>query len=411
MTNTGGRVLTVGELTQYIKNLFAADSQLNKLRVSGEISNFKHHTSGHMYFTLKDASTSLRCVMFRTYNTRLTFRPADGMSVVLGGSLSVYERDGQYQLYVESMVPEGVGSLYAAFEALKRKLAAEGLFSAERKKALPRIPSRIGVVTSPTGAAVRDILTTLTRRFPQADIYLVPVLVQGPDAPAQIAAAISFLNQVPGVDVMIVGRGGGSIEELWAFNEETVARAIFASRIPVVSAVGHETDFTIADFVADVRAATPTAAAELVVPDQRQIAEFLTISAKRLTTKITTKLEQDRRYLEKLAEARVLARPAERLAQCSQIVDNLTSRLENRMAFLLQGFRARVDMMEGKLGALSPEAVLGRGYAICLDAQGNVVRDAALLSPGDSLRIRLERGRADTMVKETYTEEKKHDTE
>lgn len=408
MFTTNSRVLTVAQLTQYIKNLFAADSQLSTLRVSGEISNFKYHSSGHMYFTLKDAVSSLRCVMFRSQNARLTFRPADGMKVILGGRISVYERDGQYQLYVDTMVPEGVGSLFAAFEEMKKRLAAEGLFAAEHKKPLPRIPARIGVVTSPTGAAVRDILTTISRRFPQVEVLVVPVLVQGPEAASQIAGAITFLNNVSGIDVIIIGRGGGSIEELWAFNEEIVARAVFGSRIPVVSAVGHETDFTIADFVADVRAATPTAAAEIVVPDQRELLQYLGAANRRMRARMTARLEQDKRYLERLATSRVLARPLERLEQHRQTVDNLASRLEARMAYLLQGCTARVELLSGKLGALSPEAVLGRGFAICLDAEGRVVRDAEQLLPGDAIGVRLQKGQVGASVTEINAEEDNH---
>ncbi|EEG78320.1 exodeoxyribonuclease VII large subunit [Dethiobacter alkaliphilus] len=399
--------VTVAQLTQYIKNLFAADSQLNSLRVSGEISNFKHHSSGHMYFTLKDAKASLRCVMFRSYNARLTFKPTQGMNVVVSGRISVYERDGQYQMYVENMLPEGVGSLFAAFEALKKRLAAEGLFAPEKKKQLPKLPTRIGVVTSPTGAAIRDILTTLKRRFPQAEVLVMPVLVQGPDAPEQIAEAIEFLNNIDDVDVMIIGRGGGAIEELWAFNEEVVARAVYASDIPVVSAVGHETDFTIADFVADVRAATPTAAAEIVVPDQREIMQYLDSAKQRMAAKLAAKLEHDRRYLERLASSRVLTRPLERLEQYSQVLDNLSARLETRMQYLLQGCQSRVSVLEGKLTALSPEAVLARGFAICLDEKGNVVRDAALLNRDDLLKLRLQRGTVTARVEETDTEEVK----
>lgn len=405
MLNENVRVLSVAQLTQYIKNLFAADSQLNRLRVSGEISNFKYHSSGHMYFTLKDAAASLRCVMFRSQNARLTFRPADGMKVVLGGRLSVYERDGQYQLYVDTMAPEGIGSLYAAFEELKKRLAAEGLFAQELKKPLPRIPERIGVVTSPTGAAVRDILTTLRRRFPRAEVLVVPVLVQGPEAAGQIAGAIDFLNGISGVDVMIIGRGGGSIEELWAFNEEVVARAIYHSRIPVVAAVGHETDVTIADFAADVRAATPTAAAELVVPDRRELEQALDAAKRRMAARMTARLEHDRRYVERLAAARVLTRPSERLDQHRQSLDHLAAKLESRMANLLQRCSARLDLLEGKLGALSPQAVLSRGFAICLDENGVVVRDAGQLTPGSGIRVRLEKGSADARVTQTYAEE------
>ena len=345
-------------------------------------------------------------MLFRS-NQRLTFKPAEGMKVVLGGRVSIYERDGQYQLYVETMAPEGVGSLFAAFEELKSKLAAQGLFDPEWKQPLPKIPTRIGVITSPTGAAVRDILTTLNRRYPQAEVLVVPVLVQGPEASEQIAAAISFLNGVPRIDVIIVGRGGGSIEELWAFNEEVVARAIFASRIPIVSAVGHETDFTIADFVADVRAATPTAAAEIVVPDQREIAQYLHAAARRMSAKITSRLEQDRRYVERLALSPVLTRPTERVDQVNQLLDNLTGRLDARLAYLLQGYGAKVNVLSGKLEALSPEAVLARGFAICQDEDGNVLRNAIELAPGNQIRIRLQYGGAKAEVKETFTEESK----
>jgi exodeoxyribonuclease VII large subunit len=405
MSNEFSRVLTVAQLTQYIKNIFAVDPQLNRLRVSGEISNFKYHSSGHMYFTLKDAASSLRCVMFRSQNARLTFLPANGIKVVLGGRISVYERDGQYQMYVESMAPEGVGSLFAAFEELKRKLAEEGLFNEEYKQPLPAVPKRIGVVTSPTGAAVRDILTTLSRRFPLAEVLVVPVLVQGPDAASQIAAAIHFLNGVDGVDVLIIGRGGGSIEELWAFNEEMVARAIFASRVPVVAAVGHETDFTIADFTADVRAATPTAAAELVVPDRRDLLLGLAATERRMASCVCARLEHDKRYLERLATSRVLTRPMERLEQHRQVVDTLFTRVDTCMDYLLKSCKAQVDLMAGKLGALSPEAVLARGFAICYDERGEVLRDAANTLSGAMVRVTLQKGHLNANVTETQTEE------
>jgi len=398
-------VFTVGQLTRYIKDLFAADPYLNRLQVSGEISNFKHHSSGHMYFTLKDNQAALRCVMFRSANSRLKFLPRDGMKVVASGRISVYERDGQYQLYVDSMVPDGIGSLYAAYEKLKAKLEAAGYFEQARKKPLPRFPERIGVVTSPTGAAVRDIVTTLSRRFPAAEVLIVPVLVQGPEAPAQIAEALRFLNAVPGIDVIITGRGGGSIEELWAFNEEIVAQAIYDSNIPVISAVGHETDFTIADFVADVRAATPTAAAELAVPDQQEILLFLQTAAQRLARKMTDKIKEDRRYLEKLAAANVLTRPTQRFEQARQNLDKLLTQLENQINYHLQGKKAKLELLAGKLTALNPEAVLERGFSICYDQEGNVVRDAALLKPRDEIKIYLRRGRADAVVQQTFTEE------
>ncbi|MBT9172774.1 MAG: Exodeoxyribonuclease 7 large subunit [Syntrophomonadaceae bacterium] len=402
MTDDSSRILTVGQLTQYLKELFTADPQLSRLRVSGEISNFKRHTSGHLYFTLKDALASLRCVMFRSQSTRLNFRPADGMQVVAAGRVSVYERDGQYQLYVESLAPEGVGSLYAAFAELKQRLQAEGLFAAEHKKKLPRFPRRLGLVTSLTGAVVRDFLTTVGRRYPQAEVLIVPVLVQGPEAPGQIVAGIQLLNRTPGIDAIVLARGGGAIEELWAFNEESVARAIHASDLPVVSAVGHETDFTIADFVADVRAATPTAAAELAVPDQREIQAFLLSARQRMAAALQRNLEQDRRYLERLASGAALTRPLDRLEQQKQSLDNVQTRLESRIYFLLQKFRSSLEAIEAKLTALNPNQVLERGYALCLDRTGQVVRDAAGLAPGDSLEILLQRGRAEVVVEKAY---------
>lgn len=405
MDNEYGHVLSVTELTQYIKEKFNADPLLNRLRVNGEIFNFKHHSSGHMYFTLKDHNAALRCVMFRSANRRLNFLPADGMKVIAAGRVTIYEPDGQYQLYVDSLLPEGVGSLYAAFEQLKEKLATEGLFDSAVKKKLPRLPQRIGVITSPTGAAVRDIVTTVSRRYPLAEILIVPVLVQGPDAPGQIAEALSFINNVPGVDVIIVGRGGGSIEELWAFNEEIVARAIFASKVPVISAVGHETDFTIADFVADVRAATPTAAAELAVPDSREIRNFLDTAQKRLVTITSGRLEENKRYLAKLASARVLVRPLERVDQARQTLDNLTTGLDVRMNYYLKGLAARLELMKGKLAALNPQAVLNRGFSICYDSKGNIITDSGCLQPGDGILLRLRKGRAEAAVTHTYTEE------
>lgn len=393
-----GQALSVTELTNYIKDIFAADPLLNRLRVSGEISNFKYHSSEHMYFTLKDAGSALRCVMFRSANQRLTFRPADGMKVTAGGRLAVFERDGQYQLYADSLVPEGVGSLFAAFQDLKHRLAAEGLFDTALKQKLPLLPARIGLVTSPAGAAVRDFLTTAVRRFPTAEILIVPVLVQGPEAPGQIERALQFINTVPGVEVVVLARGGGSIEELWAFNAEPVARAIFASGIPVVSAIGHETDFTIADFAADVRAATPTAAAELVVPDRRELDRRLAVSAGRLSSHLVRRLREDRRYLDKLATSRVLVRPAERLLQYSQHLDGLLSRLSGQIDYRRQNCQARLDTLEGKLAALNPGAVLARGFALCLDSGGRIIREAAAVSSGDAIEVRLGKGALEATV-------------
>ena len=266
-----GRVLSVKDLNRYIRMKMEGDSRLSDVWIRGEISNFTHHSSGHMYFTLKDEGSRIRAIMFATHNQRLPFIPKEGSRVIARGNVSVYERDGQYQFYAVQMQPDGIGSLYLAYEQLKSKLEEEGLFAAERKRPLPRYPKTIGVITSPTGAAVRDIMITIRRRYPQARAILYPVLVQGKGAAPSIVKAIRTMNDMAEADVLIVGRGGGSLEELWAFNEEIVARAIYQSDIPVISAVGHETDFTIADFVADLRAATPTAAAELAVPSSAEL--------------------------------------------------------------------------------------------------------------------------------------------
>ena len=297
------RIYQVREVNRYLKGKLEGDDFLQNLGVQGEISNFKHHSSGHMYFTLKDEESTLRCVMFRSQNRRLNFAPRDGLQVIALGSIGVYIRDGVYQFYVEAMEPAGLGSLHLAFEELKRKLAGEGLFSPERKRSLPLLPRRVGVITSPTGAAIRDIITVSRRRFANVDLIVAPVLVQGDRAAPQMVAALEALARVPGIDVIIIGRGGGSWEELWPFNDEGLARAIAACPVPVISAVGHETDFTIVDFVADVRAATPSAAAELAVPDKEELRLRLQNLAARSQQGIRTILEQRRQALSTLASA------------------------------------------------------------------------------------------------------------
>jgi len=399
ISNQSNSILTVGQLTSYIKDLFSADNLLNMLRVGGEISNFKHHSSGHMYFTLKDATSSLRCVMFKSSNERLVFRPSDGLNVVLNGRLSVYERDGLYQLYVESMVPDGVGSLFAAFEKLKMRLQAQGLFAQSAKVKIPRFPECIGVVTSPTGAAIKDILATLARRSPQTEVRIVSVAVQGTESSTQIAEAIKFFNTLSDVDVLIVGRGGGSIEELWAFNEEVVAQAIFNSRIPVISAVGHETDYTISDFVADVRAATPTAAAELAVPNNLDLQQFIHMTGNRMLTIMQTKIEKYRSYIKRLSSERELKKPIVRIDQQHQVLDSLDTRLVNRMAYLLKDCEANLNYLDGKLHALSPEAVLARGFAICLDRHGSVITNVDNLKNNELIKIQLHKGIVDAQIK------------
>ena len=376
-------VYSVSQITDRVTRLLQADAVLADVWVSGEISNFTHHSSGHMYMTLKDDASRLRAVMFQGANRGLRFRPESGMRVFAHGYVGVYRSGGEYQLYIDFMEPAGLGGLFLAFQQLKAKLEAEGLFDPALKRPLPRFPRRIAVATSPTGAAIRDIITVARRRWPAVNIVIIPTLVQGDGAPASIASSIEQANALAeaggddGVDVLIVGRGGGSAEELWAFNDETVARAIRSSRIPVVSAVGHETDFTIADFAEDVRAATPSAAAELVVPD---IVVYL-------------------RQVE-VARAR-LARSVRRLIdQRRQRVDELRRRLVQKTQMKLRASRERVQRVAGVLSALDPQAVLGRGYAICRGPDGAILKDSQSVRTGDAVSVRLGRGAIGCEVRE-----------
>ena len=376
-------VYSVSQISDRVARLLQADAVLADVWVSGEISNFTHHSSGHMYMTLKDDASRLRAVMFQGANRGLRFRPESGMRVFAHGYVGVYRSGGEYQLYIDFMEPAGLGGLFLAFQQLKARLEAEGLFDPALKRSLPRFPKRIAVATSPTGAAIRDIITVARRRWPAVDIVIIPTLVQGDGAPASIASSIEQANALAeaggddGVDVLIVGRGGGSAEELWAFNDETVARAIRSSRIPVVSAVGHETDFTIADFAADVRAATPSAAAELVVPD---IVVYL-------------------RQVE-VARAR-LARSVRRLIdQRRQRVDELRRWLVQKTQMKLRASRERVQRVAGVLSALDPQAVLGRGYAICRGPDGAILKDSQSVRTGDAVSVRLGRGAIGCEVRE-----------
>lgn len=395
MTLSGSRrVLTVRELTRYLKELLEEDINLSAVWVRGEISNYREHYSGHVYFTLKDDAAQLRCVMFRSRAATVRFKPENGMSVIAVGAVGIFERDGQYQLYVEDLQPDGVGALHVAFEQLKQRLAAEGLFAPERKRPLPLLPRRVGVVTSLAGAALRDIITVSTRRWPQVSLLVAPVAVQGEEAPPQIARAIAALNRVPDVDVIIVGRGGGSLEELWAFNDETVARAIFQSRAPVVSAVGHETDYTIADFVADLRAPTPSAAAECVVPDVRELQRQLTAQTARLRSGLRRHYERCRARLDAQLKRPALARPLTGLRQRQQAVDLAVHALAAAHGRLMVDGKARLATLSGRLQALSPLATLARGYAVCQLPDGTVVRDAGQLRRGDDVKVKLARGAA-----------------
>lgn len=432
------KILSVIELNRYIKMKLESDGVLQNVWIQGEISNFTHHSSGHMYFTLKDRQSRIRCIMFASHNARLTFMPREGAKVLANGNVSIYERDGQYQLYVTQMQPDGIGSLYLAYEQLKEKLEKEGLFATSAKQAIPQYPRTIGVITSPTGAAIRDIITTLQRRYPVAAILIYPVQVQGENAAPSIARALKVMNEQRVADVLIVGRGGGSLEELWAFNEEVVARSIFASQIPVISAVGHETDFTIADFVADLRAATPTAAAELAVPHHLEVKQQLTNMERHLKQQLKSVLQTQRERLERLQRSSYFQYPHKHFLAPAERVDRLRDRLQYALrerishakqrtvslehALLIQHPKEQINIaraaiqslrrqlvvaaqvtQRGKqqqllsmirhLDALSPLKVMQRGYSLVYkQGEADLVKSIEQVQLGDMLNVRLSDG-------------------
>jgi exodeoxyribonuclease VII large subunit len=437
-------VLTVKELTQYIKGTIERSPVLANVWLRAEISNFTHHSRGHMYFTLKDETARIRAVMFAGHNRYLKFAPKNGLKIIANGEVNVYERDGQYQLYVKEMQPDGIGALYQAFEELKEKLGKRGWFAAENKKPIPKVPRKIGVITSPTGAAVRDILTTLKRRFPISEVVVFPVLVQGERAPTSIARAINTAHQEQGIDVLIVGRGGGSIEELWAFNEEVVANAIFLASIPVISAVGHETDYTISDFVADLRAPTPTAAAELSVPllaelkervsqaenglkkallrnirdkhkeleslrnryafkypqqlviqkeqDLDTLLQRLQKSAKAVVEQQSQRFNDMKRHLDRL-------KPQEKLAQAKQNHSRLHERLKREITLQLEAKKKQQHYMVSKLDALSPLKIMRKGYSLVYNQdKSELYKSVRQIEPGQAITLSMRDGSLDCQV-------------
>lgn len=387
--------VSVSQLNNYIKRVLDANSYLNDIWVKGELSNFKLHSSGHIYASLKDEGALIKLVMFRSSVQNLRFKPENGMKVSVRGRISVYERDGVYQIYAEDIVPDGVGSLYAAYEKLKARLNAEGLFDESLKKPLPPFPERIGVVTAKTGAAVRDIINITGRRYPLAKVFVVPVSVQGVSAAPEIANAIYLLNKNKLCDVMIVGRGGGSIEDLWAFNEEIVARAIFESEIPVVSAVGHETDFTIADFAADLRAPTPSAAAELVCPSESELQSFLQGRSRRLKNALVHCIQQKKKNLDSLTDAYGFLHFCDRLEDKQQYVDSLVKDAEKAVLSLLEKRRAALSTNAAKLDALSPLKTLSRGYSIATAKNGALISSVKDIQKEQEFLLRLKDGEAD----------------
>lgn len=392
--------LTVRELTAYIKQMMDSDLLLSNVSVTGEISNFKRHSSGHMYFSLKDQDAVIRCVMFRTYNARIRFMPEEGMQVIVRGYVSVYAPGGNYQLYVEEMQPDGTGSLYLAFEQLKRKLEALGWFAQERKKPLPRLPRAIGIVTSPTGAVIRDMMNVMLRRYPNVRVIIYPSLVQGEEAPAQLIRGLKYFNAEKNVDVVILARGGGSLEDLWPFNDEGLARAIHESEIPVISAVGHETDFSISDFVADLRAPTPSAAAELVVPEKSALKERLAIYEKSLVNSLLMRLKRERERLAGLSSARGLTRPYERVDALRQQLDGRFRELVLLSRSELEKHRSALGSLAGRLDALSPLTVLSRGYAIAQREDGSIIKSIKAMKSGDRITVRVADGRFGAHIEE-----------
>jgi exodeoxyribonuclease VII large subunit len=384
---------TVSDLTAYIREMFDLDFRLREVTVSGEISNFTQARSGHLYFTLKDAGSQLKCVMWRSAAERLYFRPEDGDAVVATGRVSVYDAGGVYQLYADHLQPAGRGDLALAFERLKQRLAEEGLFDPAHKKSIPAFPRTIGIVTSADAAALRDILNVLARRYPLASVLIAPTLVQGADAPPQIIRALRWLDGRSDIDTIIIARGGGSIEDLWAFNDERVARAIFAAQHPVISGVGHETDFTIADFVADLRAPTPSAAAELATPDMAEVHASLRASEITLRSEMLALIEQKRWRIQMLSRALTHLSPQARLNNDRQRLDGQVARLERAMANRLERARGRLRLAEVGLTAVSPLATLARGYAIVWRAEGQIVRHVAEVNAGDRLSVQVSDGR------------------
>ena len=391
-------VLSITQLNEYIRGKMDADALLNSVAVRGEISNYKMYPSGHHYFTLKDEGAALKCVMFKGNAIRLRFRPENGMKVIAMGKVSVFPRDGAYQLYCTAMAMDGVGDLYAAFEQLKKKLAAQGLFDPAHKKALPQYPGTIGIITSSAGAAVHDMLRILRKRYPLSKVKLLPVRVQGAEAPGEIAAAIGYANYYKLADLLIVGRGGGSIEDLWAFNDERVAWAIYQSEIPVISAVGHEPDVTISDFVADLRAATPSNAAELAVPDQDALRQTLDSMNAAMAVALNRQLKAARQHLTMLSQSPALKSPTGYLEQRQKSLELLTNRLVSAQSNQINRKHQQYIALTAKLDAMSPLKVLTRGYAMAQTQDGEVLKSVKQVERGERITVSLSDGKLSATV-------------
>ena len=380
--------VTVTQLNKYLKDRFDEDENLNAILVKGEISNFKNHYTGHLYFTLKDENSLIKCIMFKSYAEKLAFKPKDGMKVMVFGSVSVFERDVVYQIYAKSMLEDGMGDLHEQFEQLKAKLEKEGLFDELHKKPIPLYPKVVGVLTSQTGAVIRDIINVSTRRNPNVYIRLLPVPVQGPGAAEQIAEKIKVMNEQKLADVLIIGRGGGSLEDLWPFNEEIVARAIYESELPIISAVGHETDFTIADFVADLRAPTPSAAAELAVPDVYELKQKINNYQNRYRLALKKKIELMKLRYEKCMKSRIFTDPTRKIKDNYILVDTYVKRLENRIRNIKKDKHTKFLELATKLDTMSPLKTLTRGYSL-VEKDNKIVKSVKQLKENDEINIRF----------------------
>ena len=389
--------LSITDINRIIKNTIEANDELRSVYLKGEISNIKYHTRGHLYFSLKDENSKINAVMFN-YSRYLSFNPKDGDSVLVHGRISVYEQTGSYQIYVDNMEMDGLGNLYVLFEQLKKKLSEEGLFDIEHKRKIKRIPRKIGVITAPTGAAVRDIISTINRRFPMTEIYLFPTLVQGEDASKNIVEMIELANTFDDIDTIILGRGGGSIEDLWAFNEEIVARAIYNSRIPIISGVGHEIDFTISDFVADLRAPTPTGAALMATPDIEEVKRYFVTTREKIQTSIENKLYTYNQLLNRFKSNYILNNPMKLYEIQEQKLDNLYDRLNISINTCIDNYKHRLDTLKVKVDLLNPDNIIDKGYSV-IHKDGKIIKSIKDIKLDDNINIKVKDGNIDAMVK------------
>lgn len=392
------KVYKVSEVNKYIKMVFDKDTFLNDIRIRGEITNFKAHYTGHFYFTLKDETSTIKCVMFKGYASTVKFKPADGMKVVIDGQVSVFERDGAYQIYCKTMSPEGLGELYLAYEQLKEKLKKEGLFDPSLKKKIPFLPKRVGVITSKTGAVVRDIINVTTRRYPNVDLLIYPAAVQGVNVAATVIAGLDTFNKLNNVDVIIIARGGGSFEDLFGFNDEALARKIFESKIPVVSAVGHETDFTICDFVSDLRAPTPSAAAELVYPQYSDIVNRILMDKNRIMVGTKNFLERRREYVKRLKAAKLEKVPLDMINRYRLTIDSIMKQSYSTLNLKLEKYKSRSMQTIAKIDTLSPLKTLTRGYSVTETEDGKVIKSVDDVNKSDKLNIILTDGKVKVVV-------------